>query len=394
MHERELNIEPVDSANGLLWRILLVELNDNNYCLIFTVHHCIVDARNGFTILDQLLSIIDQLIDNSLDETKLEKFTLGPSIEEKLFNNDKSQLSNIKVNEKYDVSPDCKVPSSFSSNGPDQLSQINNDDRFVYQFSSDENNNQLLYVKDLLQANDYITRFTSFSFDEKMLKGLLSKCKQMNSKLTGCLNLICALATHDLYRNFKHAELSRTICFHLLANLRPFLNLGNLNMGYWPVVFNGIVELDSSFELNGDFFRTKFWKMAQTESDSLHERIRQNEHYENAKMDTILLDLINNDHVFENGGGVHFAISNLGPLKATKMNNFRITELYYNTSCASNRWSAIVFHGLCSIDDTLCWSLGYNKSYVRREIIDYLLNSIKRITDLALEADLTNTSHL
>lgn len=67
LNEREMNIEPVDAENGLLWRLLVVELSQaQTYAIIFTVHHAIIDAKNGFMLVDKLLDLIDILLRSDL----------------------------------------------------------------------------------------------------------------------------------------------------------------------------------------------------------------------------------------------------------------------------------------------------------------------------------------
>lgn len=344
LHERELNLDPVDSENGLLWRILFAQLNSNKYCAILTIHHAIVDGRNAFAILDQLLVLIEKsILKESID---FSTFKVNPSIEEKLYNNDETKLKAINPNPKFEISPENKISLNFKP--------------------TKEN------------VNEFISKFTCFSIDQIILDKLLNKCKLNKSKLTGCLNLICSLATYDLYVHYGDSNLAKNICFHFLANLRPFLDIGNLNMGYWPVVLNGIVNTENIQKLDDEFFREHFWSMAKYESDLIHQRIEEKELIENAKMDTLLLGLIDQDFKFENGS-VHFAMSNLGSLQSSKSNIFNVKELYYNTSTVAGRWTAVVFHGLSSINNTLCWSLGYNSDLVDDKCIDYLINSIKNI---------------
>ena len=347
LHERELNLEPIDCDNGLLWRLMFIELgktneNLNNYCMIFTVHHAIVDARNCFAVLNHLLTIFEKMYLGKFDEASIKKFDLNPSIEEKLFNNDMTKLNDLKLNDKYDISPDNKISSSFKNSVDKNVNFFDDyeqNDKFIELFN--DINAESLFVHDLItnrNENKLISKFVSFKLNENTLNTLLKGCKANNIKLTGCLNMICALATYDLYKNFEKNEenerLSEKICYHLLANLRPFLNIGNLNVGYWAIVLNGILNTnDEEFDLSNDlFYKEKFWQLAKEESDTIHSRIKEGELIENAKLDMVLLKMIQEDFKFENGG-VHFAISNLGPLKQVDLDNITLTENYFNTSC-------------------------------------------------------------
>jgi hypothetical protein len=151
-----------------------------------------------------------------------------------------------------------------------------------------------LSINELLSCGNG-NKFTSFTWDETIVKRLLDKCKSVNSKLTGCLNVITALATHDLYRRHDEHKLAKNIYFHLLANLRPLIGLDNTSAGYWAVVMNDIVDCESVRFEESAFWRNRFWEMVKIESDSIHERIKANELFENAKMDTLLLDMINKE---------------------------------------------------------------------------------------------------
>ena len=80
-------------------------------------------------------------------------------------------------------------------------------------------------------------------------------------KLTGCLHVICSLATYDLYSS-NNIDLSmyRRIWYHFLVNLQPSLNIDNLETGYWPVVQNGVFDVDGKIlevdsNVNGYFLR-------------------------------------------------------------------------------------------------------------------------------------------
>ena len=253
---------------------------------------------------------------------------------------------------------------------------MNPNDHFVYPF---EENRGPLLIQSLVESRDDSTnssKFTYFNIDAARLGQLLTKCRQVNAKLTGLLNLICSMATYRTYQAYDCAEMSETICYHYLANMRPMLSLGNLNMGYFPVVFNGVFSTEPIKEGPSS---EAFWKLAKAESDLIHERMSDSELLENAKLDVTLLELIDQEFVFENGS-VHFALSNLGPLESASP-VFTVKGFYYNTSTVVNRWAAVVFHGLSSVNNTLCWSLGYNASLVRDDVVQTLVAHINKIVE-------------
>lgn len=380
--EYELNARTVDAKNGLLWRLHIVELSrSHKYAIIFTAHHAIIDAKNGFTIVNQLLEFIDAAIDERLEKIDSSPLEMSPSIEEKLFANDPAVLNNVKINKKFDISPERKIPNAFGKNtqSNSRLVRINEADRF--EFLADENNNTSspLLISDLIQGYyNHGCKFTSFVVDQDILKQLLAKCKKTDAKLTGCLNVIASIAILELLKRHTSNSTEEKVYFHLLANLRPFLNLGDLNVGYWAVVMNSIVDCKGT-NINSSEFNGRFWELTKLESDSIHSRIKAGELFENAKLDTMLLDLINKDTQFESGGGVHFALSNLGSLSYTNLNKLIQREFYFCTSLKKNRWSSLIFHGLCSIDNRLCWGISYVTEFLSDAIIEEYMDLIQHV---------------
>lgn len=395
LNEREHNITTVDSNDGLLWRLLIVELSrsERKYMIMLTVHHAIIDAKNGFSLMNQLLEFIDMSLDDRLSTVNLPPFELNPSIEEMLFANDEDVLKNIIRNEKFEISPNCKIPKMFSEIKSVKPTKNSDVDKTLFKFLANESNvYSIMSLHELLSSYSTSTqfKFTSFILDSNILKSLLSKCKQMNCKLTGCLNVVVSLAFARVFRKHKFDSLSSKIGFHLLANLRPFLKIGDLNVGYWAVVMNSIVDC-SRIDLESiPCIKSNFWSLAKTESDSIHERIDSGELFENAKIDTKLLELINSEQDFENGGGVHFALSNLGILHYNKLKWLKQREFYFCTSLVKNRWNALIFNGLCTIDNQLCWSLGYVAEFISDGLIDQYLESIQWIIKSILDNQINN----
>ena len=324
---------------------------------------------------------------------------ISTSIEEQLFANAPEKLYDINPNLKYGISECNKIPASLAPHHPADSCSFHlasTGGRFTRLFGGD--GDETIYVSDLVSARDsntILSKFVAFSFESSMLERLLAACKRHACKLTGCLNLACALATRRLYAKYaKYADdeadaqsVSDQICFHFLANLRPHLRMDNVKMGYWAIVLNGIIEIsDEQQDAGGaladdDAMSEWFWRTAKRESDSIHERIGAGELIENAKLDTCLLELIDDDHVFENGS-VHFAMSNLGALQQQQDQRpplIHVEQLYYNTSCAPKRWTSVVFHGLSSINGRLCWSLAYNAQLVSDKCIAALVDNIRDV---------------
>lgn len=262
------------------------------------------------------------------------------------------------------------------------------DDSCRFEYLQNENNIKLPSIKiNDLKASNNEFKFTSFILENSLLNKLLVKCKKVDSKLTGCINVIAALAISQLYKRHKHDELSSKIGFQLLANLKPFLNIDHLNPGYWAVIMNSIIEIEGINVDEDDTtkLRNRFWSLAKTESDSIHERIDAKELFENAKGESLFLEMILNGEKFENGGGAHFALSNLGALQYAKLSLLRQREFYFCTSLLKDRWNALIFHCLSSIDGHLCWGIVYTFEFVSDAIIDEYLELIKKIVSIVTQ---------
>ena len=398
LHERELNILPVDSREGPLWRLSIIEIEaKKDYVFILTIHHAIVDGRNAYCIVEQLLALVDQEIANPSPKEedyleiyknlKLNKPQVCDSIETKLFNDNETIINDTKFNPDFELSPDCKIPDEFGRLELIETETTDETPEFIYLFEkqdrpplsvNNKNNNEF----------ERVTQFTSLSFEADKVNKLLMKCRRANAKLTGCLHVICSLATYDLYSSHNiDLSMYRRIWYHFVVNLRPSLNIDNLEMGYWPVVQNGVFDIDGKIlEVDKkDWYDIEFWKLVKLESDSIHRRLREKEHIESAKLDKFLLDLIDQNFKFEQGGGVHFALSNVGSFESAKLKNFKIRGMYYNVSCADNRWSTGIFNGLATIENRLCWSIGSNSRIFHKKFVEDFKCLLTKIFDLAIE---------
>jgi hypothetical protein len=390
LHERELNIKPVNSKTGPLWRLGIYELERaKQYTLILNIHHAIVDGRNALAIMEQLVNLIDKAINNDQSSIRYESYEISSSIEEKLFNNDEKLIKDVKpAYSEFEPSPDSKIPAFLAPNKESPHNNLVYEVKFTYLFEK-ANRNQPLVLSRKDKDSEWFSAFTTFSFDK--VDKLTSKCRKFGAKLTGCLNLVSALATMHLYKSHSEkidSSLYEKVNYHYLVNLRPFLGLDNLKMGYWPVVQNGKLSTENKkLDLGNDqWYRREFWDLVKYESDLIHTRLSNEEHIESAKLDAQLLDLINDKNFkFEQGGSVHFALSNLGPFKPVETKSLHIKEFYYNTSTAPNRWSAVMFHGLSTVENTLCWSFGYNSKLIDEKYAKFLCDSILMILEKAIQ---------
>ena len=389
MFAHEYNIDFIDSKNGPLWRLNFIETtstNDNeianelnySYYVIFTAHHSIADARNAHYLFTQLFSIIDNVFSNINAHFEF-SYRFEPSIEDRLFNNDPVKLSNINMAEcEHFNGNTCKIIKEFSYfNDQSRLEKVHFNQSIKFESVVDDYKNDINFC----DVRKNLVRVHHFTLNDEF-KSLLRLCKINKTKMTACINMITALATRELYKQFTNDKEFLNIHYHLLANLRPFLDppIDNFIMGYWAVVFG--LNFFAECDLNDKIFWSKtFWEHVKHEANALHERIRNNEHFEAAKFDNILFQQISNEEKFVNGGGVHYALSNLGvmPSSISSESKIKIKKHFFGTSLQENRWSSLIFHGLTTIDDSLCWSITYNSNLFTTEIIETLVSFIKKI---------------
>lgn len=163
-----------------------------------------------------------------------------------------------------------------------------------------------------------------------------------------------------------------------MVSLRPHLRKKNSEMGFFASHLDCAFEFDAGLDLDS-FDETVFWLKAKTQSDQLHQRLKTNEHLETVKQDSKLIDEIETKK-FTNGGGVHFALSNLGSIDTSTeidSNQVKIDEFYYQVSLEANRWSSLVFNGVSTLNGRLIWGISYNSRFIRTEIIKFIIERIQ-----------------
>lgn len=197
--------------------------------------------------------------------------------------------------------------------------------------------------------------------------------------------MIYTIATDATYNKYDSSH--NVYYYHLMVSLRPYFNKTNTDMGYCASHLDCACHLDNPLlKLKSDltiasFSVDDFWKQARVECEKLHERLDKHEPIEMASQDSHLIGEIETQ-TFVNGGGVHFALSNLGTLSSrgdAKLtgNVIELDEFYYQVSLESYRWSSLVFNGISTLDGNLMWGITYNSQFIRAEIIQYIIKCIK-----------------
>lgn len=188
-----------------------------------------------------------------------------------------------------------------------------------------------------------------------------------------------------MYEAYKKFASLKENCFyyHEMVSLRPYLGRSNSEMGFYASHLESVFEFNSALDMSS-FNPSEFWRLSKSESDRLHEQLDRNEHVEIVKQDVFLVKEIESAK-YANGGGVHFALSNLGPLTPKPPESIELQEFYYQVSLDAYRWSSLIFNGISTLNGKLMWGITYNSRFVRTEIILFIIecieNLIKRITD-------------
>ena len=405
LYEREFNNDPIHPIEELLWRLIFVELKRDHkqkeftYFVILNIHHGITDASCNFSILSQLLKIFEDILYERTALNSISQINHIPlSVEALLLKEDLNILNKISQLP-TEIALEQKIPASFIAPSLSENETLEIDTDFL------KMNIKFICVKpiigkagnwcneingsDLVLQNKFInvTKFKEILIDKTTFNKICLNSKSKEIKLTGCLNLIYLLATHKTYMTFsddKKNEINFHIYYHLMVNLRSYLNLDSHQMGFFASVLTGEFKFESEMHENQKYqaFLAKFWEYAKKESEIIHSRLKQNEHVEAAKIDSYLLvkqlSETNGKISFPNGG-VHYAFSNIGILNPPKLELFYISKYYYQVSQEAQRWSSIIFNGVSTLDNNLIWGITYNSNYIRDTIVD---NVIKNVLDI------------
>jgi hypothetical protein len=375
-YEYEVNKLPVDAANGLMWRITFIKTdkiqeNSFTYWVIFSVHHATVDGRSAFVLIQELIEIIEDLNDGRFKPKEPKR--IEPSIEAKTIDmkDEKPRDMDRILAANKSISMYKKIPVCFRTvDGPSEHNETTVEGEFV-----SDRGDELFKLSDLIKMRqlDFATKLKVFVLEPRVFDRLMSKCQSMQVKLTSCLNVIAAVATREVCLNLVPDDLAchKSIQYQIAVNLRSFMQppLDNHASGCWAVV------LMSS--LNGsDLNLTDFWHTAKAESDCLHERLRNNEHFEAVKNGGFIFDQIKANAPLSERDCCHFALSNLGKMEMREAHTIRIREHHFGVSIAEDRALMMILHGVTTLEGKLCWSMTYNSRGMKEEIVDNLTRTL------------------
>jgi hypothetical protein len=327
-------VHSFDLNDGPLWRLKVIKyLNlPTRYTFIFTIHHSIGDGKN-LEIAIGLLNIIGSLIENSKCEE------LDGQVIDSLFCVE--ALTNQYIS---------KENNTFSKKF-DELNRV--------PFHLGNPNGKYGKV-DILNIN------------ENILKGLLinMKKKTNGAKLTGVLELIFCQALKETHNFFNIKEFNNLpYQYYTLVSLRDKLNLKASQMGVYSIAFESIVEDFTELEKDDNY--DYIWNLGEKQSKLIHERITNDEDIKQINKGYSFIFDLENGYEFNEYPYTH-VLSNIGIFKNTSSDIIKARELYFFMPSLEKRFPGILFIGVCTIDQNLCWAISFNEKFYTRNIISYL----------------------
>lgn len=335
--QNQLNNE-INVFESLLWTIKFIKLVDLNdeYLIIFTTNHSIIDGRSGYIIVLELLKIIQNKFDENFKKQK-PKIVLN-SVENLIFNKyTKDEII-------YYQPPAHKAPSFLT------LSNMH---------------------------SSKITSFLRFRLESDEFNKLISQCKKYNTKLTSCLNLIWTFAFKMLYLKYDLANLTQEISFTNSISLRKFHDEFRNNeaenhiMGYYINNLNETFYEEINFE--SDDWIKKFWYLSSVYSIRLHDRLNKGEQFKAS----MLVRKTEKDEF-----NLHFGLSNMGrvpPSLLCENSKINVNECFVHLKLNPDFKGRWFMSHYFTINNVLFGSLSYNSNVIPAHIIEEIYDNFKFI---------------
>jgi hypothetical protein len=377
--EREFQVS-IDSYGGLLWRLMIIQdkpssctnnhNNKFNYCLVFTANHAIIDGRNAFCIISQLVNIIERVYLNLPLGLDVEYTVLPPH-----HLHDHVQKHGV-LHTSHGPHQTFKLPDGFrycDQKQPMDRGQYNNSGTFLRHVDQDHVVFHT-HMSDILADNQAgFTDIVYLRFDSTVIERLLDVCKMNGTKLTGCMNIIAVSAVQKLLLKYGGPDSAISpIRFGFTVDNRQFMvpRIDPYRMGYCSLLFDRVVA-EKTVDVD-------FWTLVRRESDLIHERLKAGENIHLAR---------NDDHfgfpaIAPDTTYFHFVIANRGNMtdySNTDANMLKIREHFNSMSFGPNTGPNLFFISLDSIDKNMTLAFSYNNRIVSRDAAWFLRDSIRAI---------------
>jgi hypothetical protein len=367
--KKEFNLK-LDRLDSLLWRLKFIRSGNVangsfSYHLIFTANHAIIDGRNAFCIIHQLVNIIEKTYLSR--ELNIEPYEVLPAHHQ----HDYVQKHGKKKS--ADSVAPIQLPDSFKYD-ESKATQTPCDSRGTF---FDMNNKFYASNAEIISDNRKgFTEIFYLRFDAEKIAKLRNLCKQNGCKLTGCMNLIILIANQQMLFKYSTSPANPILHGYSVDNRQLIVPpVDPLRMGYCSVVFGRHFEEFLQTE-DADFWAWNFWKFVKRESDLIHERLKNGE-----SMDIALNDeTVDYSDIPRNSSLFHFIVANRGDTTKysdTEFKKLKIKEHFNSMSFGKESGPALFFFSLDSIENNLCMSFSYNNRIVGRDAVDFVGSVIK-----------------
>ena len=340
---------PLDVHNGPLWRLKVIKrLTSATYAFIFTFSHVIADGRNMNTIVVELLNILAALMDDKQCVEMSESVESPAGLEDYLL-------------------------ARFVADGSSEK-----------QASKALPRNQTEAVRERVDLSG--TSFELCRVDAETMSKLVERLKantQGRGKLMGLFEVLVCLAYEEfLAKHCGDCEADRPSPkkYRLSVCLREKCGVKVSQMGaFVSGLYVKLAErLDKLLSMDDERLRATVWSLAEQRTQQLHERLKNNE-----EVQVKLKSLLHN----ESGSPLFSDITSTESLETfafTNISNFgvlaqcrdshliRITEFY----CIFPMIYRQLMMYMGSVDGTFCFSISYNESAFKPEMIRELKQSI------------------
>jgi hypothetical protein len=338
-----------------------------------------MDGRSSYYALLQLFGIIEEL--HTAQFKRQREFPLLPS---------KEEIFKHKRNDHQPQTPRYYLQAP-------RFLDIENAIKTTYvplkYLSREEENSGVIYthdhrpfvtVKELVAISKASnSKFRTLVIHKAELATILKKCKENGVKLTSFLNMCMIVALRMMYE--KHERVSsvfensedQLINYSVNISLREFPEYQALNpekntsIGcYIGLSFN---SFGTALRAGGPGWTDDFWRVARDESEEFHRKLDQGEFINSIHLPAKKRER----HEFF----YHFGNSNLGVLQSTLKGKrmLRVKQTFATSKYSKENFLCWFSNLIATIDNQMCWTISYNTSTIRQEVINMLIENLTKV---------------
>jgi hypothetical protein len=336
-----------DYVHDPLWKLSIYKIENHLYDFIFTINHSIAEDRCMFYLILKLLSIIELMINKNYEQEK-EFSVLKPMVGSYVQESSRKALTKtlfkrpnfIESKRTYE---DEALPNSTNYK---DLKLLNAEDKHV-----------LITVDELSETSQSSsTRFARNMFESREI---IAKCKSHNTKVSSCLNIMCALAMREVYLKYGNQnERLRPILYGNVMSIRQLVKNKLMgpsfydNLGYFVInLLNRFSETLSYQQLSHE----TFWKLVEADFDFLKQNIQDEIIY---KIPQFEYEMRSDPSLFND-----LWITNLGKMPNSYFKNQSMHRIESTLLGGSfNVENYLLYNHFLTLNDTLVQTIFYNKN--------------------------------